>query len=152
MEPWLFEEVADVVLGVVPTGLGPARVQSRRFGVKLWFGAEAPAREHYEAQVIGPQHVEGAKVLALEIGFHAEGRSADANEELVARLLQREDRWRAVLGDGAVIGPFLGRQAAWRRLSETWPDPDLSAPDVAIDIGVRLGEYVAALEPILRAR
>src|SRR3954452_20999815 len=152
MEPWLFEEVADVALGVVPPVLGPARAQVRRYGLKLWFGGEAPAREHYEAQVIGPQHVEDAKVLALEIGFHAEGKTADGNEELVARLMRREDRWRAVLGDDPGAGAFLGRQAAGRRVSETWADPDLGAEDIAIDIGVRLGEYVTALEPILRAR
>lgn len=152
MEPWLFEEVADVVRGVVPPALGDVRLQIRRYGLKLWFGAdgEPPTRQHYEAQVIGPQHVAGASVLALEIGFHAEHKAAEANDAVLGRLVAQEKRWRKALGDGPETGAFLGRQSGWRRVSEVWPDPDLSAPDVAIDIGVRLGEYVTTLEPLLR--
>ena len=43
------------------------------------------------------------------------------------------------------MGAFLGRQDAWRRVSETWPDPDLGAPDLGFEIAARLVDYIAAL-------
>ena len=152
MEPALFEEVADVVRGVVSPALGEVHMRPRRYGLKVWFGADTPTREHYEAQVIGGQHVEGADVLALEIGFHAENPKAIDNDDVMKRLLAEEGRWRPALGDEAVAGPFLGRADTWRRLSETWPDPNLGGHDLAIEVGVRLGEYVNALEPLRRRR
>jgi hypothetical protein len=35
-------------------------------------------------------------------------------------------------------------------VSETWPDPDLGADDLAVDLGLRLADYVRALEPVRR--
>jgi hypothetical protein len=52
----------------------------------------------------------------------------------------------------AEIGLFLGRATAWRRVSETWADPDLSQPGVAFEVATRLTDYITALEPIRRAR
>ena len=46
---------------------------------------------------------------------------------------------------------FLGRAEHWRRISEVWPDPDLSEPGLAFEIASRLVDYVTALEPHLRA-
>jgi hypothetical protein len=57
-----------------------------------------------------------------------------------------------VIGDEAVVGPFLGRPDVWRRVSETWPDPDLSDGDLALELAGRLTEYVTALEPVRRDR
>jgi len=152
VEPTLFDEVADVVRGVVGPDLGEVHLRARRYGLKVWFGAETPTREHYEAQVIGPQHVKEAKVLALEIGFHAENPKVADNDAVMARLLACEDTWRPALGKEPIAGPFLGRGDVWRRLSETWPDPDLDGHDLAIEVGVRLGDYVTALEPVVRSR
>src|SRR5439155_26792034 len=122
----------------------------RRYGIKVWFGPAEPPREHYEAQVIGAEHVEDATVLALEVGFHTEHPQAAANDAVIAHLLDHERRWRRAIGKDAVVGPFLGRPDVWRRVSETWPDPDLGGEDLAIEVAVRLADYVSALEPVRR--
>jgi hypothetical protein len=143
----LFEEVGDALRGMLPPDFGELRLRVRRYGIKVWFGpAEAP-REHYEAQVIGADAVKEAKVLALEIGFHAEHSQVGDNKKVIAHLLEREDRWRPVVGDAAVVGPFLGRAKSWRRVSETWPDPDLGDPELAIELAAHLADYITALEP-----
>ena len=147
MEPSLFDQVADVLRGIVPPDLGPLRCRPRRWGIKVWFGSDQPPREHYEAQVIGPKYVAGAEVLALEIGFHAEHPTAAANDKVIAQLVTREKQWRKQIGKDAVVGPFLGRAANWRRVSEAWADPDLSEPDLAVDVAATLAGYITALEP-----
>ena len=137
---------------MLPPELGTLRQRTRRYGIKLWFGPETPTREHYEAQTIGADHVAGARVLALEIGFHAEHAHVGENDVVIAHLLHREKQWRRALGDDATIGPFLGRADDWRRVSETWPDPDLDDPDLAEELAARLAEYITALEPVRRDR
>ncbi|MBA3655080.1 MAG: hypothetical protein H0W70_12915, partial [Actinobacteria bacterium] len=89
----------------------------------------------------------GAKVLALEVGFHAEHRDVARNQQAVDRLVGREKKWRRSLGKEPVAGEFLGADG-WRRVSETWPDPDLSHPDIAFEIAARLTDYVTVLEPL----
>jgi hypothetical protein len=150
LESSLFDEVADVVRGIAPATLGPVHHRAHRYGIKVWFEDGASPREHYEAQVIGPQDVKGAKVLALEIGFHAEHAKEADNDAVLDRLLAREKQWRRTLGTDAVAGSFLGRRGGWRRVSETWPDPDLGADDLAFQLAVRLVDYVSALEPLRR--
>ena len=153
MELGFFDEVAEAVRGLVPDGLGDLRLRPRRWGLKVWFGERGPTREHYEAQVIAPDGVDGASMLALEIGFHAEHRSAADNDAVIARLVAGQggrDGWRQVLGEDAVVGTFLGPFPAWRRVSETWPDPDLSEPELPLQAALRLTDYVAALEPLRR--
>ena len=109
VELGFFDEVAEAVRGLVASDRMDMRQQARRWGLKAWFGAERPTREHYEAQLIAPDGVDGATVSALEIGFHAEHPDAADNEAAIARLVAGQDRWRAALGDDAVVGPFLGR-------------------------------------------
>lgn len=150
MDLELFEEVADIVRGAVPGELGEVRVRARRWGVKVWFGPLEPPREHYEAQVIGAELADGARTLGIEVGFHAENTDETKNDKAVAHLVEREKAWRRTLGKEAVAGPFLGRAKKWRRISETWADPDLSAPDLPFELGDRLVDYVRALEPIRR--
>jgi hypothetical protein len=145
-----FDEVAEAVRGLVGPDRVDLRQQARRWGLKAWFGTERPGREHYEAQVIAPDGVDGATALALEIGFHAEHPDPAENEAAIARLVAGQDRWRAVLGDDAVVGPFLGRFPDWRRVSEAWPDPDLSDPDLPVHVALRLTDYIDALEPVRR--
>lgn len=118
----LFEQIGEIIRGSTPTALGRPHVHVRSNGVKAWFGDPAPQREHYEAQIISADIAPGTRTCAIEIGFHAEHR------------------------DEPVTGVFLGRDT-WRRISETWPDPDLDDPDVPFDIGVRLVDYIRALEP-----
>ena len=143
----MFEEAGDALRGIAPPGLGPIRLSARRYGLKAWFDDE---KQHYEAQVIGASAVEDATVLAIEVGFHAEHPKAGDNETVLARLVGAERSWRSKLGRAAVAGPFLGRQTAWRRLSETWPDPDLGDPELAFEIAARLTDYISAIEPVLR--
>jgi hypothetical protein len=150
VEIGFFDEVAEAVRGLVTGDRMGMRQQARRWGLKAWFGAERPAREHYEAQLIAPDGVEGATASALEVGFHAEHPAAADNEAAIARLMAGQDRWRAVLGEDAVVGPFLGRFPDWRRVSEAWPDPDLDDPELPVQVALRLTEYIDALEPLRR--
>jgi hypothetical protein len=151
MEMGLFDEVGDAVRGLMAPDFGTVRFRAHRYGVKLWFDSDAPPREHYEAQVIGAKEIPDANVLAIEIGFHSEHSKAEDNEATLERLLRRERSWRKVLGEDAVAGPFLGRADRWRRLSETWPDPDLSDEDLCMEVALRVTEYMSALEPVLRS-
>jgi hypothetical protein len=147
VESQLFEEVGDALRGMLPPKLGELRMRVRRYGIKVWFGPSDPPREHYEAQVIGTHGVKGAKTLALEIGFHAEHSQVADNKKVIAHLEADEPRWRPLVGTAAVVGPFLGRAKSWRRVSETWPDPDLSDPELAIEVAAQLADYITALEP-----
>lgn len=152
MEESLFDDVGDILLGTAPSALGACRYRAHRYGIKVWFGPEKPIREHYEAQVISAHEVEGAAVLALEVGFHSEHPQAAENESVIAHLMANERRWRRVLSGEAEVGAFLGRQDAWRRVSEIWPDPDLGASELGLEVALRLVDYVTALEPVRRGR
>jgi hypothetical protein len=151
MELSLFDEVAEAVRGLAPPELGSFRHRARSYGIKVWFGSARPEREHYEAQVIGAGHVDEATVLAIEVGFHTEHPRVADNDEVMSRISRGERTWRRSLGDDAVAGPFLGRPEDWRRVSETWPDPDLSDPDLGFELASRLIDYMAALEPWRKA-
>jgi hypothetical protein len=152
VEESLFDDVGDILVGMAPDALGAYRYRAHRYGIKVWFGPEKPIREHYEAQVIGAQEVPDASVLALEIGFHSEHRDEAENDAVIAHLVAHERRWRRVLGKEAEVGAFLGRQDTWRRVSETWPDPDLGETDLGLEIALRLLDYVSAIEPVRRTR
>jgi hypothetical protein len=146
----LFEQVADGLHSLVPPELPPWHQRNHRYGIKVWFGdAAKPTREHFEAQVVGPEHVPEARVVALEVGFHAEHPDPKANAATLARLEAVEKNWRRTLGDEAVAGPFLGHARGWVRLSETWPDPDLGDPELPFELAVRLTDYLVALHPHL---
>lgn len=149
MDPLLFDGVAEACRAMTPAELGPVHVRAHRYGVKAWFGADTPTKEHYEAQVIGARYVPGAEVLALEIGFHAEYPKPAENEVVIDRLLASEAIWRAELGEDVVVGEFLGRDS-WRRASETWADPDLEDEQLVLDLAMRLVDYFTAIEPVRR--
>jgi hypothetical protein len=152
MEESLFDDVGDILVGVSPVALGTCRFRAHRYGIKVWFGPQKPIREHYEAQVIGAHEVEGASALALEVGFHTEHPKEAENESVIAHLLAHERSWRRALGAEAEIGAFLGRQDAWRRVSEIWLDPDLGETELALEVALRLVDYVSAIEPVRRTR
>ena len=147
----LFEEVGDALRGLIPRDLGPLRIRERRWSIKVWFGPEKPVREHYEAQVIGAKYVPDAAVLAIEVGFHAENPNVDDNNAVIKRLTEAEKKWRRVLGKEAEVAPFLGRPHDWRRISETWVDPDLGDPELPFELAARLTDYVTCLEPLRRS-
>jgi hypothetical protein len=146
----LFDQVSDALYHLIPDELGEPRRRPRRYGIKVWFATKEPGREHYEAQVVGARHVEGATALALEVGFHSEHPRVEDNDAVMARLLRGERSWRRRLGSDAVAGPFIGRPDDWRRVSETWVDPDLGDPDLAIEVATRLTDYITVLEPLRR--
>lgn len=146
----LFEAVGDALRGLVPPELGPVRQRWHRDGVKVWFGPEAPTREHYEAQVVGAALVPDASVLAVEVGFHAENPKPADNDAALAVLVAAERAWRRELGPAPVAGPFLGPRDDWCRVSETWADPDLGDEELGLELAARLTDYVVALEPIRR--
>lgn len=159
MEPVLsaFEVAADILRGLLPEELGVLRTRAHRYGLKAWLDGPAAAapKQHYEAQVVSHAHVPGATVLGIEIGFHAEDRDEAKNDATLAVLAAHERRWRKELGGGPDVihaGAFLGagRLGHWRRVSETWPDPDLGDGDLAFEVAARLCDYMATLEPILR--
>jgi hypothetical protein len=152
VELHLFDAVAVNVRALVPAELGEPRLKAHRYGIKVWFGPATPTREHYEAQVVGPRHVPEASTLALEIGFHAEHPKPADNAAALSHLTAQEKRWRKAIGNEPVAGPFLGSRDDWRRVSETWPDPDLGEEDLAFEVAARLTDYITALEPILRTR
>lgn len=148
MDLLLFEEVGEAVRSLVPPELGRLHLRAGRYGIKVWFGPAEPTREHYEAQVIGPRDVPDAAALAIEVGFHAEHRDPVRNDEVLRKMLASEAKWRRALGPEPVAGPFLGRLDDWRRISETWPDPDLGDPELGLALGARLVDYVSVLEPL----
>jgi hypothetical protein len=147
----LFEEVCEALRGLVPSELGEFHHRTHRYGTKIWFGPEAPPKEHYEAQVVNKRDVPGAEVVGLELGFHSEHPKEPENQAVLDALLATEKQWRKVLGPEAVAGEFLGRADHWRRISETWPDPDLDDPELGTHLTLRLLDYVLALEPLRRS-
>ncbi len=100
--------------------------------------------------MIGAKEVPEATVLAVEVGFHTELPKAEDNDEVLAGIRAAEKRWRKELGVEPVCGPFLGRANNWRRVSETWPDPDLSDPELPFELAARLTDYITALELVRR--
>jgi hypothetical protein len=102
--------------------------------------------EHYELQLL-----EGPNGLRIEVGFHAEHRSAERNDAALAVLEAAEAEWRPELGDGVELGPFLGRPRPWRRASEVWDDTAGFEDGVAVEAAERLAQYVELFEPIRAA-
>jgi hypothetical protein len=152
VEQSVFEEVGAVLGGFAPVELGEYRHRAHRYGVKVWFGPSTAPREHYEAQVVGADADKSAKLLAIEVGFHSEYPSAIENDAVIAHLLANEKQWRRTVGKEAFVGDFLGRADRWRRVSETWPDPDLGDGTLVIELATRLTDYITALEPVRRRR
>lgn len=150
MELSPFEAAGALLAGMLPPELGSVRSSAHKYGIKVWFDTEKAPREHYEAQVVGAKDVPGATVLAIEVGFHTEHPKEAENEAVIARLLATEKRWRKEVGKEAEAAPFLGRAANWRRVSETWLDPDLGDPELAFEIAARLTDYISAIEPARR--
>jgi hypothetical protein len=151
----LFDDVAEVLPSLIPDSLGPVRLSARRWGVKAWFGGSAgaaarPPRAHYEAQLISARDVPAATRYAIEVGWHSEEAKEADNQAALDALVARERTWRKVIGDEAECGTFLGRARNWRRVSETWPDPDLGDLGLGFEVAARLTDYMLGLEPVLR--
>lgn len=149
----MFDEAAAIVPALIPIEeLGDVRVQPRTWGMKVWFGPARPPKQHYEAQVLGADADRSgtSKYLCIEVGFHTEVPKEDENDALLERIVAARRTWSTILGEEAEAGDFLGGSPKWRRFSETWPDPDLSDPELPFEIAARLTDYVLAVEPVLR--
>lgn len=142
----MFDQVDDLLRALVPSELGEIRSRAHRRGVKVWFATDKAPRDHYEAQLLGRAHVDGTDGVALEIGFHIEHSDSETNQAALDRLLENEDSWRHHLGPAAEAGSFFGAPN-WRRISETWIEPDLDDPDLAFEVASRLVDYISALQP-----
>jgi len=134
-----FDQAADALVGFLPPKWRKfsSRVSSRN--LKVWYAGDG--REHYEVQLLSSKR--------LEIGFHAEHRDGERNEEVLARLLEQEPQWRSTLGDDVVAGEFVGAgpRVPWRRVSEVWDGVDVDGAETAIEAAERLSDYISALEP-----
>ena len=149
----LFEDVSDALRGLSPADLGELHCTHHRYGIKVWLGPAAKApREHYEAQVVGPHFAPEAATLAIEVGFQSEHPQVADNEAVITALVGSERSWRIHLGEEVRVGTFLGRAEHWRRVSEVWPDPDMSDPELVFELAVRLTDYLTALVPYRTAR
>lgn len=129
-----------------PDDIGDVRVRAHRRGVKVWFDTEAPTKEHYEAQLLSRKYIDGKDGVALEIGFHTEHKEESKNEAVAKRLKSNEKSWRKELGKEPKIAPFFGSDN-WRRVSESWIEPDLEDPEITFEIASRLVDYVTVIEP-----
>jgi len=162
MELGFFERVGEVARQGAPDELGLLKHRAHRGGVKVWYGAEKSAREHYEVQLVSRQHLDDTDGTVLEIGFHAEHRDEDTNQSTVDMLVAASGTWSETLGpvlvapksishDVVVADRFLGNNT-WRRLSETWEDFDVEDAELSFEAGARLAEYITAIQPILNSR
>jgi hypothetical protein len=134
-----YEDVYDAFTGFLPPTLRDFKSYRTSHNIKVWYGSGG---EHYEVQTIRRR-----SGYELEIGFHAEHREAQQNDEVIEALTAKEKTWRRALGAEPEAGKFLGSQTrTWRRLSEVWPATD--DPDVAVDAAQRLAAYISALEPL----
>lgn len=138
-----FDQIADQLAGFLPPALRGFSSRHGSRNLKVWYGERT--KEHYEAQLLGI----GGRTL-LEIGFHAEHPSAEANDAAIGRLTEREETWRRELGRDPTAGAFRGaRSSPWRRLSETWDGPGLTSPEAGVEAAERLALYIRVLEPVL---
>jgi hypothetical protein len=132
-----FDDVHDTVEGALAGSRTALNVKTHERGCKVWFGDET--KEHYEAQLV---QVGGD--IVLEVGFHCEHRDRATNLQTIKRLTAATT-WRDELGDEPVAGDFIGNKT-WQRISEVWTFDD--DPDLAIDVGLRLAEYVVVIEAL----
>jgi hypothetical protein len=138
-----YEQVADALASFLPPGLRGYGSTIGSSNFKAWYGEER--HEHYEVQTLSGGRGRGPGPK-LEIGFHAEHPVGSRNDDLLSHFRTRERSWRRALGTTPEIGPFLGHQREWRRLSEVWDGPGLDTEEAAIEAAERLARYIRTLE------
>ena len=82
------------------------------------------------------------------MGFHPEPRDPQENPAAPALLGAKGRQGRRARGPDAVAVAFIDDRHGWKRLSETWADPDLSDPDIAFELAARLTDYITTIEPL----
>lgn len=147
-----FDEIADALVGFLPRDLRAFASRRGTRNLKVWYGEDA--REHYEVQIVSTAALTASQRRGrrpvVEIGFHSEHPRPEENEAALARIAP--GALRRALGPNAQRGTFLGsrRTAAWRRISEVWPEADADA-ETAVEAAERLAAYIRAIEPVRRA-
>lgn len=135
-----YDDVADALTGFLPPSLRAFEWYRTNSNLKVWYDEDG--REHYEVQLLKHN-----KRIVLEIGFHTEHKDRARNEDVLAKLVKVEKRWRTALGSEPESGAFIGYQSGtWRRISEMWDVTD--DPEMAVDAAERLADYIKTLEPI----
>ena len=145
----LFDEVAEVLRGLVPDAVGRGDAEptatASRCGSKRQAGAGA-------LRGTGDRRARrrGRRRRSLwRSAFTPSTRSRD-NDDVIERLLTEERQWRKALGVRAVVGPFLGRP---RRVAPLVRDVGRPRPRRAWARRggrPRLADYVTVLEPLRR--
>jgi hypothetical protein len=117
----LFEDVADALRGLQQTDFAELHCTYHRYGIKVWLGPATKApREHYEAQVIGPQYVPQAATLGIEVGFHSEHPQEADNEAVISEPGGRQRGSHLRTGQvRTVVAQAAGRGGARRGLPWT---------------------------------
>ena len=130
-----------------PSEIGSVRVRAHRRGVKVWFDTEKPSKEHYEAQLLRRNYVDGRDGMAIEIGFHSEHKNAEENEAVIDHVCASEKAWRKELGKEPEVATFFGADN-WTRVSEAWIEPDTDDPDFPFEVASRSVDYITTIEPL----
>lgn len=134
-----FDDAADALVGFLPPRWRRFSSRATSRNLKVWYSGEG--REHYEMQLLSKRR--------LEIGFHTEHRDRQRNDDVLARLLAQEAKWRKTLGTDVVTGAFVGAgpKVPWRRVSEVWNDVGVLGSETAIEAAERLSDYICTFEP-----
>jgi len=103
---------------------------------KIWF---SDTKIHFEVQFLRNGN--------LEIGLHLEA-GASINERIGAALKRKRAAIEKALGPEAKFGSH-GR--GWVSIAERWSGGSMRAEEAATEAASRLGQYVAAIAPLLPA-
>ena len=149
MDLQLFDEVGEVLRGLLPPELGELRTKHHRYGIKVWFGPAKPTREHYEAQVIGAKHVaeaDGAghrgrlpRRAPRPGGQRAGARAPPRAARSGGARCSGPRRWPASSSTTATGGSACRRPG---------PTPTSAIPISPIELATRLTDYITTLEPL----
>ena len=127
-------QVADELPSHLPPKLRSFEGEQWGRYYKVWYQEK---KIHFEVQFL--------RNGRLEIGLHFEA-DAETNERLASTLSKKKAAIRSALGDDAKFREF---GPGWRSVAETWSGGDMRSEEAATEAAARLGEYVAALSPML---
>jgi len=127
-------QVADELPSHLPPKLRSFEGEQWGRYYKVWYREK---KIHFEVQFL--------RNGRLEIGLHFEA-DAETNERLASTLSKKKAAIRSALGDDAKFREF---GPGWRSVAETWSGGDMRSEEAATEAAARLGEYVAALSPML---
>jgi hypothetical protein len=128
------QRVAALVPAHVPVSLREFHWESYSFQSKLWYGNKALHYEIWSREKLG----------TIEIGLHFEADPL-TNARLLAAFTANAKTVRRALAGARIEEWDRGWARVWEPLPHRKPDEHLAS-----DLAARIGDYVSALEPILR--